>query len=145
MGIREVWVGATTVVLTMFLFGLEARSQVGAQTSTREIMRQKLEHAEHLLQALVLAEFEEIVKYGTELDRLAELQSWYVLPTPEYAEHSKEFRASAQAAALAGKNRNLEAAADAYASMIRRCVGCHEYMRRVREVRQPKARSDSGK
>jgi uncharacterized Rossmann fold enzyme len=79
MGIREVWVGATTVVLTMFLFGLEARSQVGAQTSTREIMRQKLEHAEHLLQALVLAEFEEIEKYATELDRLAELQSWYVL------------------------------------------------------------------
>jgi len=144
MGIREVWVGATAVVLTMFLFGLEARSQVGAPTSTREIMRQKLEHAEHLLQALVRAEFEEIEKYATELDRLAELQSWYVLATPEYEEHSREFRAAAQAAALAGKSRDLEAAADAYTSMIQRCVGCHEYMRRVREVRQPKARADSG-
>jgi len=136
MAIQAVLVGATTVVFTMLLFGVEARSQVGAQTSTPEIMRQKLEQAEHLVQALVLAEFEEIERYATELHRLAELQSWYVLPTPEYEEHSQEFRAAARAAALAGKDRNLEAAADAYTSMIRRCVGCHEYMRRVRGRRQ---------
>jgi hypothetical protein len=93
---------------------------------------------------LVFAEFDEIEKYGMELDRLAELQMWFVLPTPEYAEFSQEFRQAAQAAALAGKSGNLEAAADAYGSMIHQCVGCHEYMRRVRGVRQPEARTDSG-
>jgi hypothetical protein len=142
---REISMKMTAMVLPILLFSGEARSQVGAQTSTREIMREKLEQAEHLLQALVLSEFEEIETYATELDRLAELQSWYVLPTPEYDEHSKEFRAAAQAAALAGKNRNLEAAADAYTSMIRRCVGCHEYLRRVRGASPPGRRRDSAK
>jgi hypothetical protein len=130
-------IGATAFFLPVLLFG--------QQTSTREIMREKLEQAEHLLPALVLGEFEEIDKYATELERLAELQSWYVLPTPEYDEHSRAFRAAARAAALAGKNRNLEAAADAYASMIGRCVGCHEYLRRVREARPPGGKGDGGK
>jgi hypothetical protein len=106
-------------------------------------MHRKLQHTEHLLQALVFAEFAEIEKYGTELDRLAEQQMWFVLPTPEYAEFSQEFRAGAQAAALAGESGNLEAAAEAYGSMIRQCVGCHEYMRRVRGARQPEAGTDS--
>jgi hypothetical protein len=133
---RKLSVGATALLLPSLLFGEEARSRVEAQTSTREIMHKKLEHAEHLLQALVFSEFGEIETYATELDRLAELQGWYVLPTPEYEEHSKEFRAAARAAVLAGKEGNLEAAADAYTTLIRRCVGCHEYMRRIRGRRQ---------
>lgn len=136
MRMRKLSVGATAILLPSLLFGEEARSRVEAQTSTRELMRKKLEHAEHLLQALVFSEFEEIETYATELDRLAERQSWYVLPTPEYDEHSKEFRAAAQAAVLAGKEGNLEAAADAYTTLIRRCVGCHEYMRQIRGRRQ---------
>lgn len=144
MGKREVSVGAATILLGFLLFELGARSHVGAQTSTQEIMRRKLEHAEHLLQALVFAEFEEIEKYGTELDRLAELQMWFVLPTPEYAEFSQKFRKAAQAAALGGKSGNLEAAAEAYGSMIRECVGCHEYMRRVRGAPRSEAGTDSG-
>lgn len=82
MGTRVLSIGGTTTFLATLLFGSEAPSRVAAQTtSTRQIMREKLEHPEHLLQALVFSEFEEIRKYGTELDRLAELQSWYVLPT----------------------------------------------------------------
>jgi hypothetical protein len=93
---------------------------------------------------LVFAEFDEIEKYGTELDRLAELQMWFVLPTPEYGEFSQDFRKADQAAALAGKSGNLEAAAEAYGSMIRQCVGCHKYLRRVRGTTQQQGGADSG-
>lgn len=60
MGKREVSIGAATILLSLLFSGLGARSPLGAQTSTREIMHQKLQHTEHLLQALVFAEFSEI-------------------------------------------------------------------------------------
>lgn len=108
---------------------------LSGQTSTPEIMRQKMDRAEKLLRSLVLAEFEGIEEHARELDRLAELQSWYVLPTPEYADHSKKFREAAQAAADAGKAKRVDESFEAYSAAIRECVDCHEYMRRVRRQR----------
>jgi hypothetical protein len=77
------------------------------QISTPEFMRQKMEEARRLLSAIVLGGFEGVVEHAEELDSLAELQSWYVLPTPEYAEDSKKFREAVQAVAVAERTRDL--------------------------------------
>ena len=77
-------------------------------------------------------EFDGVADHANELHRLAELQSWYVLPTSEYAEHSKKFREAVQAVAAAGRSRDLDPSFEAYSSAVRQCVQCHEYMRSVR-------------
>ena len=101
------------------------------QQSTAGIMQQKMVEAQQLLEALVLKEFAKIEEHSTELYTLAEFQSWFVLPTPEYAQHSREFREAAQGVAEAGKKGQVEMATEAYMSLVRQCVQCHEYMRRV--------------
>jgi len=125
---RMVWIliAAGTVVVTA------GNGPASLQQSTPEIMQRKLDKTQQLLRALVLAEFEGIETGGSELDSLAEFQSWFVLPTPEYARHSEEFREAAQSVARAGNERDMGAATEAYISLVEKCVQCHEYMRRVR-------------
>jgi hypothetical protein len=99
-------------------------------------MQQKLDEAQQLLRSVVLEEFDEIEEHANKLHSLAEFQRWFVLPTPEYAQHSREFREAARAVGEAGKNEELDVATDAYTTMVRKCVQCHEYMRRFRKTDQ---------
>jgi len=125
---RMVWILVAAGAAVVTAGGAPA----GLQQSTPEIMQRKLDKTQQLLRALVLAEFEGIETGGSELDSLAEFQSWFVLPTPEYARHTEEFREAAQGVARAGHERDIAAATEAYTSVVRKCVQCHEYMRRVR-------------
>ena len=101
-----------------------------AQT-TPQIMDKKTELAQQLVKAVVLEDFEEIEDAATELDYLAEFQSWFVLPTPEYAQHSKDFRAAAKRVASAGENEDSDAALTSYTAMMDKCLKCHQYMKSV--------------
>ena len=94
-------------------------------TSTQEIMREKLDHAQQLLSAIVLRDVDTVEEKSLRLHYLSEFQSWYVLPTAEYARHSEEFRAAAQDVAAAGRGKDAEASSDAYSSMVKKCVQCH--------------------
>lgn len=94
-------------------------------------MAKKMDLVQQLVGAVVVEDYEQITSDGTELDRLAELQSWFVLPTAEYAQYSEEFREAAQDVAEAGEHEDSEAAAGGYAVMIEKCLQCHQYMKRV--------------
>jgi hypothetical protein len=120
------------LLAALFLAGAVGFAFNRQQTSTKEIMAQKLEHVQELLQSIVLGKLEGVEEQANELNRLAELQSWYVLPTPEYAEHSRKFREAARAVAEAGSKGDLERSFDAYSSALRQCVECHAYMRKAR-------------
>ena len=102
---------------------------VGSQQSTPEIMQRKLYESQELLSALVLAQFDDIKRHADQLDSLAEFQSWFVLPTPEYARHSREFREAAQIIAAAGERKDAATAFDAYVSLVGTCIACHDYIR----------------
>lgn len=102
---------------------------VGSQRSTPEIMQRKLYESQQLLGALVLGQFDDIERHANQLDSLSEYQSWFVLPTPEYARHTREFREAAQIIAGAGASNDVAAAFDAYISLIGTCIQCHDYIR----------------
>jgi len=99
------------------------------QRSTLEIMQRKLDASQQLLRALVLAQFDNIRELSAELDSLAEYQSWFVLPTPEYAQYTREFREAAKTMEAAGTSRDISTAYEAYTSMVGTCLQCHDYMR----------------
>jgi hypothetical protein len=99
-----------------------------SQRSTPEIMHRKLDASQRLLGALVLAQFDNIKELSDELDSLAEFQSWFVLPTPEYALYTRELRESARSMAAAAMRKDVSAAYEAYTSMVGTCIQCHDYM-----------------
>ena len=102
--------------------------------TTAEIMIKKLELARQLVSDVVLEDHEAIQQAGEELDYLAEFQSWFVLPTEEYARSSEEFRAAAQAMVKAARREDSKAASDAFSTMLEKCLHCHQYMNTVRDA-----------
>ncbi len=95
------------------------------------IMQWKLEYAHNLLQALILEDFEAMDRNSKRLQRLSEASNWNVLRTHEYTRHSSEFRRAVDALERAAQEKDLDAAALAYAEMTFKCVQCHKYVRGV--------------
>ena len=117
-----------TVVAGLWSRGGEAEppNQVGP------FMRAKLAHSQHLLEGITLGDYEMIAKHGQALSLLAQEATWRVLQTPEYLQHSAEFRRAADALTEAAREKNLDGAALGYVDLTMRCVNCHKYVRDVR-------------
>jgi hypothetical protein len=130
--ISTILLGAVPVWILVSVLGV---TRPVAQLETAEdIMRVKLEHAQELLKAVVLEDYPAIEEHAFRLDLLAEASAWNVIQTPEYAQHSTEFRRAAQALGEAGRDRELDEAATAYADMTLQCVQCHKYVRGVKRA-----------
>jgi hypothetical protein len=95
------------------------------------IMQWKLEYAHNLLRALILEDFEAMDRNSKRLQRLSEASNWNVIRTHEYTRHSSEFRRAVDALERAAQEKDLDAAALAYAEMTFKCVQCHKYVRGV--------------
>jgi cytochrome c556 len=99
------------------------------------IMRKKLEHTQKVLEGIAVKDFDLIEKHADNLMILSQKAEWKVLPTPEYALRSDEFRRNADSLARAAKDKNLDGAALAYVEMTMSCVKCHKHVREVRMTR----------
>jgi cytochrome c553 len=126
------WTLVMATLLIGFSPGLSHVQDEQQATSTPEIMQEKLDRAQILLEAVVLRDYPTVIEQAERLRYLSEFQSWFVLPTPEYAQHSEEFRAAAKAAVEAGTDENAEGVSASYFAMVDECVQCHEYLSRVR-------------
>lgn len=118
-----------TLFLVFTMGAAGSTTTASSQRSTVEIMQRKLDASQQLLGALVTAQFDDIKALSDELDALAEFQSWFVLPTPEYAQYTREFRASAQVISAAGSRRDISGVYEGYTSMVGTCLQCHDYIR----------------
>lgn len=98
-------------------------------------MRAKLGHSQKLLEALAVEDFDTIAKSAQEISLISQAELWQVFKTPEYLQHSNEFRRAADAVTDAAKKKNLDGAALAYMDMTLKCVNCHKYVRKVRMAR----------
>ena len=95
-------------------------------------MRAKLEHSKKVLEGLAVEDFDLIAKNAQKLSLLSLAEDWQVLETPEYAQHSMEFRRSADALTEAARKKNLDGAALQYVDVTLKCVNCHKYVRKVK-------------
>lgn len=95
-------------------------------------MRAKLQQSQKVIEGLAVEDFDMIAKSAQEMSLLSRAEEWQVLATPEYAQHSMEFRRSADALTEAAKKKNLDGAALQYVDVTLKCVSCHKYVRRVR-------------
>jgi hypothetical protein len=98
-------------------------------------MRDKLAHAQKLLEAVVTSDWTSMDSNSRALERLTNEPGWNVLRLPEYATHSTAFVRAVQALQRAAEQRDAEKAPQAYVAMTLTCVECHRYLARARVAR----------
>jgi len=123
---RLLFVALTAVAIVASLALQDTRAQA---PDTRTFMRLKLVHAQSVLEGLATEDFSKIAKGGEALVLLSHESNWKVFQTPDYNEHSSDFRRIAGALVKHAKEKNLDAAALDYVLLTTNCVQCHKYVR----------------
>ena len=123
-----------TILSVVALLGLLVFSPVRSQDkgNLRDFMRAKLEHSQKILEGLATEDYPLIEKHAQELSLISQAEMWQVVQTPEYLQHSTEFRRATQALTKAAEDKNIDGAALAYMEVTLKCVNCHKYIRKVR-------------
>lgn len=103
-------------------------------TRMREIMRTKLSNTQVLLKAIVTADYKEIDRASTALNRIseAEIVSWQNPPKREYTDQAMLFMMSIDDLRVASQKHDIEGVGAAYSALITTCVHCHTYVRDAR-------------
>jgi len=106
-----------------------------AQTvATGRLMREKLAHAQKVLEAIMTSNYAMLDKESVALERVTEDAAWMVLKTPEYRRYSAGFLRASQALVAAAKDRDFDAAEVANQSLMTSCYQCHRYVKNARLV-----------
>jgi hypothetical protein len=98
------------------------------------VMRDKLEHSQKILEAVVTSNWDQLDREGRALARASQDPAWSVLKMPEYVRYSQAFLRATDDLIEAAKLRDLEAASLGFISLSTSCVSCHRYIARARTV-----------
>lgn len=118
------------VLALALTFGVAASPPQSIQLGN--VMREKLAHAQRILEAVVTSNWVALETQSRELQQLTADPRWTVLKYPEYAQHSSAFIRSIEALHTAAAQRDEVKTAPAYIDMTLQCVACHRYLARQR-------------
>jgi len=125
-----------TVVLALALssaIGYEVYAQVRQQ----QLMIEKLQHAQKLLEGIALAKYDKIERHAEELIRISKTAEWLAHKAPRYEKFSNDFQRSAEEIIKKAKAKNMDGVTLAYFDLTNSCVRCHQHIREVRDARLP--------
>lgn len=111
--------------------------EVYAQMRLRQLMLEKLQTSQKLLEAIAKGDFKQIGQQADRLSEIANQAEWMAYKTPKYELHSNEFRRAAETIARKAKDKNLDGVTLAYFELTSSCVRCHQYTREVRDASLP--------
>jgi cytochrome c556 len=120
---------ATKFMLVLLVLVLMAPAVPGQTPATRRVMREKLTHSQRILEAILTSDFALLDRETTALTRVTETAAWQALRSPEYLRQSEAFLAANRSLNDAAKNRDLDGAAELYASLTMSCFACHRHMK----------------
>jgi hypothetical protein len=119
------------LLLVAAIIGVAGRPG-GQGPALNNIMREKLGHAQKILEAVVTSDWIALETHSRELERLTRDPRWMVLRHPDYARHSSAFVRAVEDLHLAAAQRDLERAPQAYVAVTLQCVACHRDLARER-------------
>lgn len=126
----------TTWCAVAILVGWGVVGAAGAQgPELTRVMREKLLHAQRVLEAVVTSDWHALETHSRALEQLTASPGWSALKYPEYAKHSATFVSALQHLRRVAGERDSGKATDAYTAVVRRCVECHQYVARARIAR----------
>ncbi len=117
------------------LLGLAASPRQGPEM--KALMREKLDRAQHILEAVVTSDWVALETHSRELERLTADPRWQALKYPEYWRHSAAFIRTIQDLHSAAAQRDLDKTPKAYVALTLQCVECHRYLARARIAGDP--------
>ncbi len=97
--------------------------------STKEFMREKLQHSQKLLGALAMEDYFALGQISERLSAMTQKVDWQAFQNPDYMQFSASFRSQANALSKAAKEKNIDTATLAYVRMTMSCVDCHKFVR----------------
>lgn len=122
------------IVLALFTAMLVAR-EVYAQVRLQQMMVDKLQNAQKLMEGIALGKFDRIEHHANELARISRLAEWLADKSPRYKVFSSEFQGASEDIARKAAAKNMDGVTLAYLDLARSCVRCHQYVREVRDAR----------
>jgi hypothetical protein len=131
---RSLLVGGVLASLALVL----ALATVGAKAAGNQepkrqdfqpIMRQKLKHAQALIEGLANEDFAMIRDNARSLREIAGDAQWKVSPTLAYVKYSGEFASIADELERRAGERNLNGATLSYIRLTINCIDCHKFVR----------------
>jgi hypothetical protein len=124
------------VILAVTAFLAIARLQATPVTQApssdeklKTFMQLKLDHAKGILEGIATEDFEQIAKEVQALTALSLQSSWNTYSTPDYLNHSSDFRRAMDVIHKAAHEQNLDRAALGYVNLTVQCIECHRYLR----------------
>jgi hypothetical protein len=126
------WIIAIGLVLLV-----NEANELYAQMRLRQLMTNKLQTSQRLLEAIALSDFTKIAAQADELSQLANQAEWLAYKTPKYEVHSNEFRRAAETISRKARDKNIDGVTLAYMDLTMSCVRCHQYVREVRDAALP--------
>jgi len=97
-----------------------------------KMMQKKLKSAHLVLDGVAMADFKKLETGGEELIRLAKSETWQLIRSPYYEQHSANFVRATENLVKKAKEKNIDGAALAYVDVTLSCVRCHQYVREHR-------------
>lgn len=129
--------GIGTAFLALAMVALTV-APAAAQQDLANLMRQKLDRAQGLFEAVVLARFPAVARYAGDLVRISEQSTWTPMTAPAYLRFAGEFQEAARSLGQAAAARDIDEVSTAYMTLTSSCVQCHRLLRESgRAERQP--------
>ena len=128
----------TSAALLALALLVPSAAPAEAQPNLGSLMRQKLDRAQQLFEAVVLARFPAVGRHAGELLRISEESTWMAAPTTAYVQQSGAFQEAARDLRAAADAGDMEEVATAYMTLVATCVQCHRQLRgAARAERRP--------
>ena len=121
-------IGIGNALLALAVLALAA-APAAAQQDLGNLMRQKLDRAQGLFEAVVLARFQAVDRYAGDLLRISEQSTWTPMTTATYLRFAGEFQEAARSLGQAAAARDIDEVATAYMTLTSSCVQCHRLLR----------------
>ena len=125
---RSKYVMAFVAAVAVVSFN-QGSAQPQLPTGTKEFMREKLEHAQKVLEAIALEDFEAAATRAQKLSVMTQGTKWQAFQNPDYVQFSMAFRRNVEAIAKAAREKNIDGATLGYVRMTMSCVECHKFVR----------------
>jgi hypothetical protein len=109
--------------------------QIGADTSTRQVMKFKLHYSQSVLEGIATENFVLIATNAVNLSRLSQSAGWAVRQTADYQRLTRDFSQAADNLHQRALKQNVDGATVAYFQLTVSCVNCHRYLRDAKVAR----------
>jgi cytochrome c556 len=109
---------------------LAVRAAGAAETDDASFwMKKKMEYSERILAGLAKADYDEIEKSASSMNKLSQIENWVRGNTPGYKAQLASFRSANKSLIRMAQEKDVDGATLAFMQLTQSCVQCHKLIR----------------